>query len=147
MGKRGPAGKPTQLRILHGDRKDRINHDEPSPPEQAVTCPEFLSDAAKQIWERLAPGLAARRVLTPWDADAFAVLYESLATALVNGSALLVQGATGLVRNPALMVQAEAERAFLTYGARFGLTPSDRQALKTEVAGDGKATGAERLLS
>lgn len=25
MGKRGPAPKPTALRVLHGDRKDRIN--------------------------------------------------------------------------------------------------------------------------
>ncbi|MGI8310681.1 phage terminase small subunit P27 family [Saccharopolyspora hattusasensis] len=152
MGKRGPAPKPTQLRILHGDRKDRINNDEPVPPEQEVACPEWLSDEAKKIWERLAPGLIARNVLTPWDADAFTVLCESLArykaaTALVNGSALLVQGSTGLVRNPALQVQSEAERAFLTYAARFGLTPSDRQALKTEVADAKPGPGAERLLS
>jgi hypothetical protein len=33
MGKSGPAAKPTKLRVLHGDRADRINADEPEPPE------------------------------------------------------------------------------------------------------------------
>lgn len=28
---RGPAGKPTSLQILHGDRKDRISDAEPVP--------------------------------------------------------------------------------------------------------------------
>ena len=50
----------------------------------------------------------------------------------MNGSALLVQG--------------EAERTFFQYAARFGLTPSDRQGIKTEVV-DGGAGGADRLLS
>jgi P27 family predicted phage terminase small subunit len=131
MGKRGPAPKPTTLRILHGDRADRINTAEPVPPTEDIACPEWASDA--------------------WDIDAFLVVCEALArykaaTQLVNGSALLVQGGSGLMKNPALQVQAEAERTFLQFAARFGLTPSDRQGIKTEVA-DGATGGAERLLS
>jgi phage terminase small subunit len=57
-----------------------------------------------------------------------------------------VQGGSGLMKNPALQVQAEAERTFLQFAARFGLTPSDRQGIKTEVA-DGATGGADRLLS
>jgi P27 family predicted phage terminase small subunit len=153
MGRRGPSAKPTSLRILHGDRKDRINTNEPVPPTSEITGPDWLSDKARAIWDRLAPSLTARKVLTSWDADAFAVLCEALAryataTQLVNGSALLVPGPGGLVPNPALKVQADAERVFLTYAARFGLTPSDRQAIKAEVGADGdSAGGAERLLS
>jgi P27 family predicted phage terminase small subunit len=151
MGKRGPAAKPTALRILHGDRADRINTDEPAPPEQEITCPEWASDNARAIWERMAPGLIERKVLTVWDSDAFLLLCEALArykaaTQLVNGSALLVQGGSGLMKNPALQVQAEAERTFLQVAARFGLTPSDRQAIKVEVA-DGDHDRASRLLS
>ncbi|SDC25534.1 phage terminase small subunit P27 family [Actinokineospora iranica] len=151
MGKRGPAAKPTALRVLHGDRPDRINTHEPAPPMQDITCPDWASDAARAIWARLAPGLIERRVLTPWDTDAFLVLCEALAryraaTQLVNGSALLVQGGSGLMKNPALQVQADAERTFLTFAARFGLTPSDRQAIKVEVA-DGDHDRANRLLS
>ncbi|MFC0434557.1 phage terminase small subunit P27 family [Kutzneria buriramensis] len=153
MGKRGPAGKPTALRVLHGDRKDRINQTEPTPPETEIVPPEWLSPDARAAWDRLAPTLIQRGVLTAWDLDAFVVLCEALgryktATKLVNGSALLVPAGSGLGPNPALRVQADAERIFLTYAARFGLTPSDRQALKTETGGDAHTNGgADRLLS
>ena len=69
------------------------------------------------------------------------------ATALVNGSALLVQGGAGLMKNPALMMQADAERVFLQFAARFGLTPSDRQAIKVDVGRGDQGHGAGRLLS
>nr|WP_281245109.1 phage terminase small subunit P27 family [Actinokineospora terrae] len=117
-----------------------------------MTCPDWASDTARVIWERLAPGLIARRVLTVWDSDAFLVLCEALAryraaTQLVNGSALLVQGGAGLMKNPALQVQADAERTFLQFAARFGLTPSDRQAIKVEVGHVHHGQGPDRLLS
>ncbi|WNV82225.1 phage terminase small subunit P27 family [Umezawaea sp. Da 62-37] len=152
MGKRGPAAKPTILRILHGDRPDRINDNEPVPPTQEIACPYWASEGARDIWNRLAPSLEERGVLTNWDVDAFLVLCEALAryrnaTALVNGSALLVQGGSGLMKNPALMVQSDAERTFLQFAARFGLTPSDRQAIKVEVGRGDQGQGAGRLLS
>jgi hypothetical protein len=49
MGKRGPVAKPTSLRILHGDRKDRINTSEPVPPTSEITSPDWLSDKARGI--------------------------------------------------------------------------------------------------
>lgn len=153
MGKRGPQPKPTALRVLHGDRPDRINDDEPMPAEGEVTAPEDLSDDARAVWDRLAPDLIRVGVLTPWDVDAFRITCEALAryqqaTRLVNGSALLVQGPNGFVKNPALVVQREAETTFAQYGARFGLTPSDRSQLKVDASGAGaKGPGAERLLS
>jgi len=52
-----------------------------------------------------------------------------------------------LMKNPALQVQAEAERTFLQIAARFGLTPSDRQSIKVEVGAGGNKGGADRLLS
>jgi P27 family predicted phage terminase small subunit len=152
MGKRGPAPKPTALRVLHGDRKDRINDAEPQPAEREVTAPGELSDDARAIWDQLAPDLIRVGVLTTWDVPAFVIVCEALAryqaaTKLVNGSALLVQGPNGLVKNPALMVQREAEATFAQYGARFGLTPSDRSQLKVDPPGAGSGSGAERLLS
>jgi P27 family predicted phage terminase small subunit len=152
MGKRGPAPKPTALRVLHGVRPDRINDHEPIPGEGEVTAPEELSDEARALWDQLAPGLIRVGVLTTWDVPAFVIVCEALAryraaTKLVNGSALLVQGPNGLVKNPALMVQREAEMTFAQYGARFGLTPSDRSQLKVDRPGAGAGSGAERLLS
>jgi P27 family predicted phage terminase small subunit len=152
MGARGAKPKPTALKVLHGDRPDRINHAEPIPPENEVTAPEELSDDARAAWDRLAPGLISVGVLTAWDVDAFVVVCEALArykqaTKLVNGSALLVQGPNGFVKNPALIVQREAETTFAQYGARFGLTPSDRSQLKVDAPGAAKGPSAERLLS
>ncbi|WP_410646346.1 phage terminase small subunit P27 family [Amycolatopsis sp. cmx-4-54] len=152
MGARGAKPKPTALKVLHGDRPDRINHAEPIPPEHEVTAPEDLSDDARAVWDRLAPGLIAVGVLTTWDVDAFVIVCEALArykqaTKLVNGSALLMQGPNGFVKNPALIVQREAETTFAQYGARFGLTPSDRSQLKVDASAQANGAGAERLLS
>lgn len=57
------------------------------------------------------------------------------ATRLVNGSALLVQGPNGLAKNPALVVQREAETSFAHYGARFGLTPERPQSAEDRLCG------------
>lgn len=81
MGKRGPEPKPTALRVLHGDRKDRINDAEPVAPEVEVRPPEELSDEAREIWTRLAPSLIAVGVLTVWDIDAFQITCEALGAA------------------------------------------------------------------
>lgn len=99
MSKRGPAPRPTMVRILHGDRKDRVNDTEPVPPVEEVACPESASGAARSIWDRVAPGLMRRGV----------------------------------------QLQAEAERTFLQFAARFGLIPSDRRYLKTEGRADQRA--------
>lgn len=137
---------------MRGERKDRINTNEPVPPEGEVTPPEDLSDDARAVWDRLAPSLLVVGVLTPWDVDAFTIMCEALAryhqaTKLVNGSALLVQGPNGFLPNPALKVQREAESTFAQYGGRFGLTPSDRTQLKVNAPDARSGPSAERLLS
>lgn len=152
MGKRGPAKTPTKLAVLRGERKDRINTNEPVPPEGEVSTPEDLSDDARAVWDRLAPSLIAVGVLTVWDVDAFRICCEALAryhhaTKLVNGSTLLVQGPSGFVPNPALKVLREAEVTFAQYGGRFGLTPSDRTQLKVDAPNAHSGPSAERLLS
>lgn len=153
-GGRPPA--PTNLKLLRGDDKknpQRINRNEPTPPEVEVTPPEDLSDGARAVWDRLAPGLIAAGVLTAWDIDAFTMCCISLvnyhkARKLVDGSALLVQGANGLVANPALKVLRDSEASFVTYASRFGLTPSDRAKIKIEPSNGGaKTQDAARLLS
>jgi hypothetical protein len=39
MGKRGPAKTPTNIAVLHGERKDRINQAEPKPGTLSVDPP------------------------------------------------------------------------------------------------------------
>src|SRR5688572_9415358 len=53
MGKRGPAPRPTHLRVLDGNPSKRpLNGDEPM-PDGAPTCPTILDKEAKQEWKRI----------------------------------------------------------------------------------------------
>lgn len=161
MGQRGPKGKPTSLRVLDGDREDRINRDEPTPGQGDVVPPAWLvelddespgdRETALDIWRRLAPDLERKGVLTPWDVDQFAVFVDAVvrhreATRSVQTHGILIEGQKGNeVRNPAIQVARDYADLMTRVGGRFGLTPSDRADLKIErEAPDG---GAERLLS
>lgn len=160
MGKRGPAPKPTQLRVLHGDRKDRINTDEPQPSAGEIAPPDWLGDVALEVWDAYAPDLETKRVLTAWDVEAFAAWCDAVARRRDAARHVDEEGAvvempvfnkngeeTGTRRgkNPWLLALDAADAQVRTYGARFGLTPSDRASLKIPNEGDGQ--GAERLLS
>lgn len=139
----GRPPKPTHLKILHGDRSDRINDDEPVPAQIDVEPPFSLTESAAEAWNRLAPDRIAKGVLTPWDVDAFAEFCEALV--ILRGkrecaNALAVPGA------PSPMAEYKTAISIVaTLGARFGWTPSDRAKLTTERTEDPK--GAERLLS
>ncbi|MFJ6386436.1 phage terminase small subunit P27 family [Streptomyces sp. NPDC091972] len=160
MGKRGPAGKPTALRVLHGDRKDRINTDEPQPDAGEVAPPDWLGDQALEIWDTYAPELEAKRVLTPWDVEAFANWCDAVARRRDAAEHVDEEGAvvelnvfnkngeltgTRRAKNPWLLALDAADAQVQRYGARFGLTPSDRAGLR--IPSEGSGQGPERLLS
>ncbi|MFE1539468.1 phage terminase small subunit P27 family [Streptomyces microflavus] len=160
MGQRGRAGKPTALRVLHGDRKDRINTDEPQPSELEIEPPEWLSEDAVQVWEQLAEDLIVKGVLTAWDTEAYAnwcdavVRRRDAAEHIADEGAVIempVFNKNGDIsghrqgKNPWLLALDAADAQVQRYGARFGLTPSDRSQLKIPQAK--QPGGAERLLS
>ncbi|GAA2789980.1 phage terminase small subunit P27 family [Streptomyces showdoensis] len=160
MGKRGPAPKPTALRVLHGDRKDRINTEEPRPAEGDVAPPAWLSNEAVEVWDTLADQLTATGVLTGWDVEAFANWCDAVARRRAAAEHVDQEGAvvehpvfnkngdqTGvrMGKNPWLLALDAADAQVQRYGARFGLTPSDRAQL--HIGGQEKPGGAERLLS
>ncbi len=159
MGKRGPRPQPTELKVLHGARRDRINTAEPQPAAGEVVAPE-LSAAAREVWDRLAPDLEAKGVLTPWDADEFAGFCDAVARRDEAARQLDKHGEvirapvfdrngkpTGqrIVTSPWLSVWKAATDAVLRYGSRFGLSPSDRSQIKTSVPID--LGGVERFFS
>jgi P27 family predicted phage terminase small subunit len=160
MSRVGRPSKPTNLKVLHGDRKDRINTDEPQPDIGEVLPPAWLSDAALEVWETFAGDLEAKRVLTPWDTEAFANWCDAVARRRDAAGHVDEEGAvvelpvfnkngdqTGTRRgkNPWLFALNDADAQVQRYGARFGLTPSDRAQLK--IPNQSEGLGAERLLS
>ena len=161
MGKRGPKGAPTSLRILNGDREDRINRDEPLPGQGDVFPPEWIVELDEQtagehetalgVWNRLAPDLTRKGVLTPWDVDQLAVFCDAVvrhreATRQVQSHGILIEGQKGNeVRNPAIQVARDYADLMVKVGSRFGLTPGDRADLTIER--EASHGGADRLLS
>jgi P27 family predicted phage terminase small subunit len=82
MGLRGPAPKPTALKLLQSGTRGYdaghrpINAAEPKPEEKAPPCPAYIREdpeAAKE-WKRLVPILLRMRVLTEADTTVLASL-------------------------------------------------------------------------
>lgn len=160
MGKRGIPPAPTALKVLHGTKPSRVNQNEPVPGTVEVVPPRPLDSRAQSIWDRLAPDLIKKGVLTAWDVDSFAtfctmVVINQDATRDVelNGTScttLVRETPDGtciydLRKNPAWQVARESATLIVTLGGRFGLNPSDRSQLSLPpVREPGK--GAERLL-
>lgn len=144
--------RSTHLKALDGVREDRLNRAEAIPEESAIIPPSPLPAEAQSVWDRLAPDMIAKRVLTSWDVDAFAEFCRSVAlynraAAEVERVDLVAEGYNGNpVVNPAIRVMKTAHEMMRATGQRFGLTPGDRAALRVDDGGPSRS-GAERLLS
>lgn len=153
MGKRGPAPKPTALRLLHGDRSDRVNDAEPLPSSAPVEPPDYLDADALDVWARVAPDLIRQGVLTHWDVDALAVfctavVHHRRAVEYVNRTSVLLKGrneADVVVKHPAMQIIRDQAAIIRAFGQEYGLTPSARSQLVSPVRTKPKAT--DRLLS
>ena len=136
MGKRGPAPKPTQLRLLHGDQPKRINFDEPPAPSGLPECPDDASPEVRQVWDYTLSQLIVMGVATPADRDALrcyceAVVTHRRASAILAGSEVLSPGIVKgtVVTNPAVRIQRDAASTIKVFAGEFGFTPSARSEL------------------
>lgn len=149
MGRRGPAPKPTSLRMLHGEKPYRINDREPQPGDALPQPPTELSEAGRAIWayvvgELAAMGLAHRPDTHQLHAYVEAVELHAQASVMVHRAGPLIKDRDGAVRtNPAVRIQREAARNMLVFAREFGLTPASRVHLKTEQVAEDTAA---RLL-
>lgn len=143
MGKRGPAKTPTKLALVKGERSDRVNEAEPE-PDGEVAAPAWLSGDASQVWDTYAPDLISKQVLTAWDVEAFANWCDAVVRRRRAAQHLDDEGEvvdlpvfnkngdhTGdrKGKNPWQLVWNEADAQIQRYGARFGMTPSDRASI------------------
>lgn len=151
MGKRGPTGRPNHLKALEGEREDRVNRDEPIPEGGVIVPPVELDEAAVGIWNRLAPDLIAKKVLTSWDVDQFAAfcqyaaLYQRAADSASHAPFEVDGSHGGTVQNPVFRIMQMASSEMRSIGQRFGLTPGDRAGLKIDQGG-GTKSGAEAYV-
>ena len=128
----GRPAKPTNLKILHGDRKDRININEPKPIPIAPECPEHLNDEAKRIWYEVGGELEKLGLLTAIDGDMFSS-YCWL-TALEKALMKQLEEEGVLHKTPNAHTMPKAQFTILRdllklkkeYANLFGLTPASR---------------------
>ena len=69
---RGRKPSPTGLKLLKGERKSRINRNEPEPPPGDVNRPTFVKGyRPKKLWDYYASKLELLGVLKSTDVDMF----------------------------------------------------------------------------
>ena len=130
----GRPRKPTALKILAGDRADRINRDEPAPPVGLGEPPAFLDPVAKVAWARFAASMDGLGLLTVADREA-AILYctafarWSMAEAAIADEGLTVTGQFGAKPNPHIAIADAAHKQMVRILIQFGMTPSSRSGL------------------
>lgn len=138
MGRRGPAPKPTALRLIDGDKESRINRDEPVPRSGPLTCPDDTPEDVRDIFDYTLAELEHMGIDAPADRDSllcycWAVANHRKASAVVAKSAILVKGLHGnWVRNPALIEQGKAAAVIRAFAQEFGLTPSARSRIQAD---------------
>jgi P27 family predicted phage terminase small subunit len=119
-----------------------VNRNEPTPPPVRPDPPEYLDLDALGVWRRLAPSLEARGILTVWDVDTFAafctaVVHHRRAVAMVNKSSVVLgRTPSTYIKHPAMQVVRDQAALIVTLAGRFGLTPSDRSAIRLELEDD-----------
>ena len=108
-----------------------VGGDDTQPPGDVPSAlpdpPEWLSDEARALWDRLAPVVPAGN-LTVANAELFAMFCTSLATyaeadGIINAAGLLITAGQDLIPSPALQIRTQADGLAGRWAKTFGLTP------------------------
>lgn len=131
---RGRKPTPTALKLVRGNPGKRpLNDAEPAPPvSHDLTCPDWLSDSAKEHWPAIAQQFHDAGLLTVLDVPALALYCESFArwkhaNEQIARYGPVVKGAAGYpVRSPYLCIANRAHEQMVKLLIEFGATPSSR---------------------
>src|SRR6266540_347963 len=136
----GRKPKPTALKVLEGNPGKRaLNHAEPRPKAIAPRAPGHLSDEEKAKWKAVVRELHPLGLVTRIDVDALAmycVIYARWVKAekMVREKGEIIKTADGnIIQNPYLSIANRALEQLNKLGAEFGMTPSSRSRVKTDL--------------
>jgi len=136
MGQRGPGRKPTELKILQGERRpSRVNLSKPTPRDRP-RMPADLSPAARSVWRRQMRAMGPTGVITAADRDCLRAYCEAVvryeeAARLLAASSPLIQGARSgdLIKNPLHQIVRDNAMLIRLFARELGFLPSAREAL------------------
>jgi P27 family predicted phage terminase small subunit len=132
MGRRGPAPRPTALRLLEGNASKRAIREEVQPSLVVPECPAWLDDEGRAEWERVAPELERMGLLTAIDGAALTGYCQAWATMRKAQQALDDHGLTFMTdtgyvqQRPEVSIAMKSWQLLKAFAAEFGLTPSAR---------------------
>jgi len=143
MGLRGKQPTPTPILAARGSwiAKVRQKSAEPTPDVEAPDCPDWLTDAAKEVWFQLVPMLVSMRVLARIDAGALARYCDAFVK--WKRAAMLLEADDcdgGIVRD-----YDRFAKIISGLEIAFGLTPSARTRIATTKAGQAENNKASLL--
>jgi P27 family predicted phage terminase small subunit len=141
-----------RLRGFPGKRKLRPGP-QPTRTEEVPEPPDFLCEAAKAEWRRLAPELCRLNLLTTLDRSLFAVYCETFghwmeAERQLEAGGLVAKGSTGnVVMHPLVKIAVQAARDVCKFGAEFGLSPCARAKMRAGYSPPPGGSKFDGLLS
>lgn len=146
-GRRGTRVKtPARLKVIEGrgngrDSGGRVITQPPAFKRLPPDKPEGMSEVASTHWDRLVDELARLELLKPVDGGALEMACEAYARwhaarefRLRNG--ILGANSQGTIRNPAVVVEEAAEKAYRAWCHEFGMTPAAESALVPPESND-----------
>lgn len=156
MGKRGPAAKPAELKVLEGNRGKRplaVNLDSTFRPEAGMpSVPKDLSPGARKVWRRLGQELLRYNLISVVYSDIFEELCETVSDvkelrhsmrarqALFRSQgkdpmeAFEVTSPNGLpMQHPRYQILKSERQMMLSLLAKFGLSPAEQANVTTAI--------------
>lgn len=156
MGKRGPAAKPVELKVLEGNRGKRpmaVNLDSTFRPEAGMpSLPKGMSLGARKVWKRLGAELLRYNLISVVYSDIFEELCETVADvkelrhsmrarqALFRSQgkdpmeAFEVVSPNGLpMQHPRYQILKSERQMMLSLLAKFGLSPAEQANVTTAI--------------
>lgn len=136
MSARGPKPRPTALKLLEGERPDRVNAAEPRALPGRPACPRHLDETAREEWDRIVPELEELGVLSRTDGAALAIYCDTYSQWVRANRDIRTYGMTvetgmgGLKANPAVAISRAAASLMHRLLSEFGGTPSSRSRLR-----------------
>jgi len=138
---KGRKPKPTNLKLIEGMRKDRINYEEPLPSIGVPKCPPSLVGEAKREWKRLSSELADLGLLTKLDRAALAAYCAAWEKFIDSNKQLKKEGMVTFIEtkggkyptiSPYLSIMTKAAEQMRRFLIEFGMTPSSRSRIRID---------------
>lgn len=150
---KGPAPKPTKLKVLEGNRGKRpLNLYEPKPAPIRPSCPSHLSKEAKREWRRMVPQLERLGLLTQIDRAALAAYcqawgrwVEAERILKEKGPPLYKTKKGNVITSPMLWVANKSLEQMHKFLIEFGMTPASRSRISVKT--DNQDSNFEKLLT